>query len=148
VLLSFSVKDTGIGIPAEKHPLLFQAFRQVDGSMTRAKGGTGLGLAISRQLTELMGGTIGVESEAGRGSCFHFTVRCQPCADEATPPARRFVQHLRLLVVETNPANAQNLSKYLTLWRLDPVFVATVEEAEEAWDRAAASGGSAPAMTM
>ena len=140
VLLSFSVKDSGIGIAAEKLPLLFQAFRQVDGSMTRARGGTGLGLAISRQLTELMGGTIGVESEAGRGSRFHFTVRCQSSAEEVAPASRRFEQRLRLLVAETNPTNAQNLSKYLTLWGLDPVFVATVEEAEDAWGRAAKSG--------
>ena len=114
VQLSFSVKDTGIGIPAEKHPLLFQAFRQVDGSMTRARGGTGLGLAISRQLTELMGGTIGVESEAGRGSRFHFTVRCQLCAGDAVPQPRCFDRRLRVLVAEANASTARVLSQYLT----------------------------------
>ena len=74
----FAVSDSGIGIPKEKLHLLFQSFQQIDSSTTRRFGGTGLGLAISRRLCELMGGRMWVESEPGRGSVFHFTVRAQP----------------------------------------------------------------------
>ena len=76
--LEVRVRDTGMGIPADKLRYLFQPFSQVDGSVTRQFGGTGLGLAISRQLVELMGGRIGVESELGRGSAFTFQVAFQP----------------------------------------------------------------------
>ena len=75
VLLRFSVKDTGIGVPVEKQHVLFRSFSQVDSSAARRHGGTGLGLAISRQLAELMGGTIGVVSADGAGAEFWFTVR-------------------------------------------------------------------------
>jgi signal transduction histidine kinase len=73
VSLHFSVKDTGIGIPAEKHKLIFQPFSQADGSMTRKYGGTGLGLTICARLVELMRGNLWLESEPDQGSTFHFT---------------------------------------------------------------------------
>ena len=73
--LRFSVKDSGIGVPAEKQMLIFEAFSQADGSTTRKFGGTGLGLTISKQLIEMMGGQISIESESGLGSTFHFTTQ-------------------------------------------------------------------------
>ena len=76
--LQFSVRDTGIGIAAEKQALIFEAFTQVDGSFTRKFGGTGLGLTIASSLIQMMGGRIWVESKKGQGSTFHFTARLEP----------------------------------------------------------------------
>lgn len=72
--LSFAIADTGIGIPKEKIPLIFESFRQLDGSQTRRHGGTGLGMAVSKNLVELIGGRIEVESEVGRGSIFRVSI--------------------------------------------------------------------------
>ncbi len=128
-MLRFEVKDTGVGIPADKQRVIFEAFAQADGSATRKYGGTGLGLTISRQMVELMQGKIGVDSAPGAGSAFHFTVRLakivQQMARIDAPPAlsrvhfARGAEHgkpahlpLRILVVEDNPAN-QKLVCYI-----------------------------------
>ncbi len=81
--LHFSVRDTGIGIAAEKQAVIFEAFTQVDGSFTRKFGGTGLGLTIASRLVQMMGGRIWVESQEGQGSTFHFTARLEPVAPGA-----------------------------------------------------------------
>lgn len=112
--LRFSVRDTGIGIPCDLLGSLFQSFCQLDASLTRKYGGTGLGLAISKRLVELMGGTIGVESEVGRGSTFHFTILVEPAPAEhalqISEPSRDAILSqelgsLRLLLAEDNPVN-------------------------------------------
>lgn len=86
VLLHVSVRDTGIGITPEQQAIIFEPFTQADGSTTRRFGGSGLGLAISKDLAELAGGELWVESEAGAGSTFHFTVRCGLLTDIASGP--------------------------------------------------------------
>src|SRR4029078_8177032 len=104
VLLHLRVDDTGIGIPQEKQELIFEAFAQSDGSTSRLYGGTGLGLAITSQLAGLMGGKAWVESEVGRGSTFHVTMRFELGAESAIKPvllpAR--IQGLPVLVVDDN----------------------------------------------
>jgi PAS domain S-box-containing protein len=109
-LLDFSIKDTGIGIPADKHHLLFAPFSQVDGSLGRRYAGTGLGLAISRRLVGLMGGEIAFESEAGKGSTFYFTARfglASAPAEVRDRPAPPPLPPLRILLGEDNPINQQ-----------------------------------------
>ena len=84
--LTFEVTDTGIGIRPENCATIFESFVQEDPSTTRQYGGTGLGLAISKQLVELMGGTIGVSSEPGKGSRFYFSVTLAPDPDARASP--------------------------------------------------------------
>jgi signal transduction histidine kinase/DNA-binding response OmpR family regulator len=112
VLLQVTVSDTGIGVAPEAQGRLFQAFSQADGSTTRRFGGTGLGLAISRRLAEMMGGTMGLSSEAGHGSAFWFTVRLtRRPAPPAPLPAG--LDDLRVLIVDDSETSRQNLAGVL-----------------------------------
>jgi two-component system sensor histidine kinase/response regulator len=111
-VIRFEVSDTGIGIPPERLDRLFKSFSQVDASTTRKYGGTGLGLAISKQLAELMGGSIGVESEQGRGSMFWFNVKfgCPPQAARVIPQG---LTGIRVLIIIPNAAICEIASRYL-----------------------------------
>ncbi|MHB0874786.1 MAG: response regulator [Anaerolineae bacterium] len=105
--MRFTVTDTGIGIPHDKQAMLFAPFTQVDSSTTRHYGGTGLGLAISKQLAELMGGAIGLESEEGRGSTFWFTATFgrQTTAPQGDPAPLADLAGAKVLVVDDHPSN-------------------------------------------
>jgi len=134
-VLRFSIHDTGLGIPPDRLDRLFQSFSQVDASTTRKYGGTGLGLAISKRLSELMGGTMWVESEGvpGKGSTFQFTIT----AETAPTPAPR--QHLsgeqsslrskRVLIVDDNATNRRILTLQTQLWGMTTRDTASPVEA-------------------
>jgi signal transduction histidine kinase/CheY-like chemotaxis protein len=114
-LLRVEVADTGIGVSLEELPLLFRAFSQVDGSPGRSYGGTGLGLAICRQLVDLMGGEIGVESTRGAGSTFWFTIRLGAVvgAGPVVTPVPAALQGQRLLLVESHAATRHLVHQYV-----------------------------------
>lgn len=144
--LAFSVRDTGIGIPQTQTDAIFEAFRQVDGSSSRAYGGTGLGLTISRQLTELLGGRLAIESEEGQGSMFTLELPLEGTSPQAAPPDRartrppapkatrkappeapRPVARPTPPRAEPNPSQAKLLPKLLVA-EDDPTFAQTLAE--------------------
>jgi PAS domain S-box-containing protein len=131
VELRFSVTDTGIGIPQDKIEMLFKKFSQVDASTTREYGGTGLGLAISKQLVELMGGKIGVESEEGKGSEFWFTAilgnRKHILSKQESESIN--LNGIRILVVDDNATNREILRLRLTSWGMRSTEVSNGETA-------------------
>ena len=137
--LRVTVRDTGTGIPADKLPLLFAKFSQVDASTTRRYGGTGLGLSICRQLAELMGGDITVESVAGKGSCFTVTLPLPRTGEARGPsvlqsPRQASVDRpLRVLAAEDNTVNQLVLKTLLHHVGVSPVVVADGAAALEAW---------------
>src|SRR6202035_4594016 len=110
--LRFSVSDTGIGIPADKHDTIFEAFRQADGSTTRRFGGTGLGLTISSTLVHLMKGRIWVESEPGQGSTFQFTATF-PTVDLPARTDNPVLIDLPVLIVDDNEVNRRIFQELL-----------------------------------
>jgi two-component system sensor histidine kinase/response regulator len=115
--LHFSIRDTGIGIPADRLSQIFESFTQVDASTTRQYGGSGLGLAIVKRLVELMGGRLWVESEVGKGSTFHFTATLKIDAARLAPAAARpavdAVAGMRTLIVDDNATNRLLLREFL-----------------------------------
>lgn len=128
-LIRFEVCDTGIGVDAEVAERLFQSFTQADSSTTRKYGGTGLGLAICRNLVELMGGEIGIESRLGQGSTFWFTLPLLPALNHAEPQWALPELPFRVLVIEKDAQYQNVLGEYLRAWKMECTITATRQQA-------------------
>jgi len=134
--LRLTVRDSGVGIAPEKMPALFEKFTQADNSATRRFGGTGLGLAICRELTQMMGGSINVESREGHGSTFVVELplaRCEAAGSEPVDTVRTDQDGLRLLAAEDNATNQQVLAAVMESLGIDIDIVADGKQAVEAW---------------
>jgi PAS domain S-box-containing protein len=140
VTLRFEVSDTGVGISPEAQTRIFEEFSQADGSTTRKHGGSGLGLAISKQLVQMMGGDIHVESALGAGSTFWFTLRLekQDRLPEAAPMG--LLTGVRALIVESNALNRSILTSQISAWGMTLRVAATPQQAIELLSQAAARG--------
>ena len=142
VVLHFSVRDTGLGIPLEKQQTIFDAFTQADTSTTRQFGGTGLGLSISLRLVKMMGGEIWLESEPGRGSTFHFTARLkmQNFSRKYNPIGAQKLQDLPVLIVDANASNRRVLQEMVHSWKMEPTLSEGGPEALALLQQAASRG--------
>jgi len=129
LLLHCSIRDTGIGIPADKIDNLFNSFTQVDASTTRKFGGTGLGLSIVKQLCQLMGGDVTVKSQYGKGSSFDFTVLVDKSDQEQSSMPQPNIQNMNILIVDGNDTNRNVLKHQLQRWGMKVIAVATGEQA-------------------
>ena len=131
VKIRFSVMDTGIGIPEDRHATIFDSFTQADGSTTRNYGGTGLGTTISKQLAEMMGGEIGLNSEEGKGSTFWFTALFGRQEEKKRIPAAKDLDlnNLKVLIVDDNHTNRFVLMEYVKSWGCLPVEAVDGKEA-------------------
>lgn len=132
ITLTVTVRDTGIGIPADRMDRLFKSFSQVDASTTRRYGGSGLGLAITKRLVELMGGTIAVESQPGTGSVFTCVIPVAVVVLENQAERTEKVRELpprRALLIDGNRTHREALGEKLRLWGLDVIAVSTMQEA-------------------
>ena len=150
-LLRVAVRDTGIGIPADKQQKIFESFSQADGSMTRKYGGTGLGLAICSRLVEMMGGRLWVESELGRGSTFFFTVQLAvPNTALAYPDSVQPEQlrNLPALIVDDNSTNRRVLHGMLTRWGMLPISAEDGPAALKALLAAKSNGQTFPLIVL
>ena len=130
----FHVVDTGIGIAPDKQQLIFGGFAQAEASITRRFGGTGLGLAISKRLVELMGGTLDLQSEPGRGSHFSFALELpipSEIPDELCTPIPKSAEPLSVLIVDDNPLSAQVLARMTQSWNWPTHVAHGAEEALE-----------------
>jgi len=128
-ILKFSIRDTGIGIPAKYQDKLFQSFSQADSSTTRKYGGTGLGLAISRQLSEIMGGSIAFSSVEDKGTHFWFTIRIQKSDKVSAFKNPKDIAGTRILFVDDNKTNREYIEKQLLYWNADVTTVSNGGEA-------------------
>jgi signal transduction histidine kinase/DNA-binding response OmpR family regulator/HPt (histidine-containing phosphotransfer) domain-containing protein len=141
VLVYGAVTDTGIGLTPEQMAKLFQSFQQADTSTTRQFGGTGLGLAITKQIAQLMGGTVGVESLYGQGSTFWFTVRLGKSKSQSVPQLlREDLEGKRILVVDDNEAARLLLGRLLQELHLEVDAAESGAQALDMLDRAVAQG--------
>jgi signal transduction histidine kinase/CheY-like chemotaxis protein len=145
--LHFTVSDTGIGIPLEKRDAIFDPFSQADASTTRNYGGTGLGLTISSRLVAMMGGDMWLESEVGRGSHFHFTVKLSAAQNSAVaaPPSAEVLAGVKVLIVDDNFTSRRILEALVTRWGMKPT---SMQGGAEAFAHLAAARASDEPYTL
>ncbi len=140
MVLAFSIRDSGIGIPLDKQALLFEDFIQLDSSDTRKYGGTGLGLAISKQLTKLMGGKIWVESENNSGTTFSFTLELKKSSKNFLRPDSPEISSLKVLVIDENEVSGKMIQQQLHSWSIESYLAPNASQGIMALEKAHRGG--------
>ncbi len=128
LIIAFSVKDSGIGILPEKQSLLFQTFTQVDGSNTRKYGGTGIGLVICKQIVELLGGEIRVQSQINKGSEFTFTIKAGKSDKQFEIQTMTDIRGLKILYIDDNKTTMEVIAAQLSAWKTEAVYTDTATD--------------------